>query len=280
MAIKIVFCDIDGCMGEFVKPDYPFKQGLNKNKNGLNSIKEKIKNFDNVLFGVCTGRSFYQADHIMEHSGHQGPSIFEMGNVIFEPNEGVYNLFEKHEKFKEHIDLIREFIQWKNEMKNKEYKIKELFPESNVRQMKDRICMLTYEFDEDISEELYDSILDLMPDKFKEPIKMNIIKVLKSKNALDILPNINKGDAVTYLIKKYNIEKEEVLGIGDSSHSDLDLLKSVGLIACPDNADKELKNFVLENNGFVAPDSSVQGILSVFDFIENYIKYNQLKNES
>ena len=54
----------------------------------------------------------------MEHSGHQGPSIFEMGNVIFEPDEGVYNLFEKHEKFKEHMDLIREFIQWKNEMKD------------------------------------------------------------------------------------------------------------------------------------------------------------------
>ena len=32
MTIKIVFSDIDGCMGEFIKPNYPIKQGLEGNE--------------------------------------------------------------------------------------------------------------------------------------------------------------------------------------------------------------------------------------------------------
>src|SRR3989344_2961283 len=100
--IKMVFCDIDGCMGDFVKPEYPMKQDLHKNKENLVLIGKKTNDFKDVMFGVATGRSYYQADNIMEFSNHQGPSIFEMGNVIFDPNEGVYFLFEKHERFKNH----------------------------------------------------------------------------------------------------------------------------------------------------------------------------------
>ena len=38
MASRIVFSDIDGCMGEFVKPDYPDKQDLNGNMESLEMI--------------------------------------------------------------------------------------------------------------------------------------------------------------------------------------------------------------------------------------------------
>ncbi len=282
--IKIVFCDIDGCMGDFVKPEYPLKQDLYENREQLEEIQKKAYQISlvepEILFGVCTGRSFYQADHIMKKTGCQGPSIFEMGNVIFDPKEGVYNLFEKYDRFKANIELLNAFIQWKNKMKGSEEQLKRKFPNSGLRQMKDRTCMLTYEFEEKIGEELYQHILEIIPSQFKEAIDMSLLRVSLSKNAIDILPNITKGDAVTYLINLYGISKEEVLAIGDSSHSDLDLLKSAGLVACPDNADLELKKYVFEHNGFVVPNSSNKGLINILDLVENLIKFTNLKNES
>jgi len=276
--IKMVFCDIDGCMGDFNKPEYPLKQDLEKNQKNLELIKNKRNKFDKVFFGVATARSFYQADHIMELTNHQGPSIFEMGNVIFDPKEGVYNLFERHEKFKDNIEDIKQFIDWKNKMIENEQEIKNHFLSSNVRQMKDRTCMLTYEFDQNIGGELYDFLESFMPDIVKQLIEKNILKIIFSNNALDIIPDITKGDAVDFLIKKYNIDKNEVLAIGDSSHSDLDLLNSAGFIACPANADESLKRFVLSKNGFVAPNSSSHGLLEILDNMEHFITNNLKKD--
>ena len=278
--IKAVFCDIDGCMGDFVKPKHPLKQDLYTAKEGLSRIKRKVEEFPipDVLFGVCTARSFYQADHIMEFSGHQGPSIFEMGNVIYEPSRGVYYLFETHEKFEGNVDLIREFIDWKNKMKNEENRLEEKFPDSGIRQIKSRNSMLTYEFESDIGAELSDSLLEEMPTEFRNAIDGGLLKVVLSRNAIDILPNLSKGEAVDYLIGLYGIKKEEVLAIGDSSHSDIDLLNSAGLMACPDNADEELKKFVLDHGGFIVPNNSNQGLLNVLDLVATYLRFDQMRN--
>lgn len=275
----MVFCDIDGCMGDFAKPEYPLKQSLYTHKEQLIKIKERINSFlgKDILFGVCTGRSFYQADNIMKHTGCQGPSIFEMGNVIFDPKEGVYPLFERHEKFSSNRDLIKAFITWKSKMSLLESEVREKFSGSKLRQMKDRTCMLTYEFEKDISKELYSYLLEVMPQELKEAIAKSILRILISKNALDISPNLTKGDAVKYLINLYGINQEEVLAIGDSSHSDLDLFKSAGLVACPDNSDAELKKYVLEHNGLVVPNNSDRGFINILDIVENLIKFTNLK---
>ncbi|HTY44333.1 MAG TPA: HAD family hydrolase [Patescibacteria group bacterium] len=280
--MKIVFCDIDGCMGNFVKSEYPFKQDTSKNEEEFERIKKRIVPLaeNGILFGVCTGRSFYQADHIMSHTGHQGPSIFEMGNVIFEPDRGVYNLFEEHEKFRDKKEIIRRFIEWKKQMTENEKEIKDKFQDANLRQIKDRTCMLTYEFERNIGKELFIFLVEKMPDVVKQGIQDDVLTVLFSRNALDILPNINKGDAVSFLINKYNIDKKNVLAIGDSSHSDLPLLQSAGMVACPDNADEEMKKYVLEHNGFVVPNSSSTGLLNILDLVESFIKFSTLKNES
>lgn len=136
--------------------------------------------------------------------------------------------------------------------------------------------MLTYEFDIDIGRELYDFLRTKMSEIVKRAIQDNTLRVIFSKNALDILPNLNKGDAVSFLINKYGIDKKDVLAIGDSSHSDLSLLQSAGLVACPDNADNEMKKYVLEHNGFVVPNSSNKGLLNILDLIENFVRFSTM----
>lgn len=278
----MVFCDIDGCMGDFVKTEYPLKQDISKNEEELIKIKERVSQIsstqDGILFGVCTGRSFYQADHIMYQTGHQGPSIFEMGNVIYDPKEGVYNLFERHEKFKGSVNRIKFFISWKNGMKELEGELKENFYGSGIRQLKDRTCMLTYEFEKDIGNELKERLLKSMPAEVRELLNDGILKIMQSKKAIDILPNLSKGDAVDYLAGLYKVDRKNILAIGDSSHSDLDLLKSAGLIACPDNADEEMKDYVRKHNGLVVPNSLNSGLLNILDVVENFIIFQKLKN--
>jgi len=268
MVIKIVFSDIDECMGNFVKPEYPEKQDLNGNLENLELIKNKTLEFKDTLFGVSTGRSFHIADNIMEHSNHTGPSIFEMGNVIFEPGVGVYNLFEKHPKFKDSIEIIRDFIEWRKQMEDSENEIKERFKDANTRQMKERTCMLTYEFEKNIGKDLFDFIVkNKMPSNIKDAIDKGILNVMFCDIAIDILPNLNKGDAVKFLLEKYNIGKEDSLSIGDSNHSDIGLLSATDLAGCPNNADDDIKKFVSSkgDNGFVSDKDCAEGMVDILD---------------
>ena len=54
--IKLIISDVDGCLGDFEKPEYPEKQDLSNHFEDLEKLKEKIKE-NNVRFSVCTGRS-------------------------------------------------------------------------------------------------------------------------------------------------------------------------------------------------------------------------------
>ena len=275
--IKAVFSDIDGCIGKFVKPRYPLKQDLNGNLRNLRLIKDKTEEFKDIMFGVATGRSYYHSDNIMEQSGHVGASVFEMGNVLFQPERGIYNLFEEHPKFGlEEVKKINEFIFWRNFMESKEEEIRGMFPDSDVRQMKDRTSMLTYEFGRNVGRKLYAEIKRHMPASVKQSLREKILIVLFCDIAIDILPNLNKGEAIDYLIKQYGYDHREILGIGDSSHSDLDLLRGLGYIACPNNSDELLKQFVESRNGFVAEGEYSSGLLEILNNIHLINKNGRL----
>jgi len=105
----------------------------------------------------------------------------------------------------------------------------------------------------------------MMPDMVKKAIGENVLKVMFCSMAIDILPNTSKGEAVKFLMDKYNINKDEALAIGDSSHSDIDLLDAVGNVACPSNADEKLKLYVKGRNGFIASGNSGQGFLEILN---------------
>jgi HAD superfamily hydrolase (TIGR01484 family) len=277
--VKIVFCDIDGCLGDFTKQRYPLRQEIRNNVAQLRDINQTIESFGKTLFGVSTGRSFYQSDNIMKITGCMGPSTFEMGNLVYEPNEGVYRLFDRHDKFQGYRHIINSFIEWKDKISQDEELVKSKFPNSDLELVKGRVCMLTYGFKNNIGKELTKFLFEIMPKELKIAFDKNLLTVLYSKNYIDMMPNLSKGDAVTYLLNKYQINKSEAMAIGDASHSDLDLLESVGIKACPDNADNFIKSYVLENGGFIVPFETSKGIMSILEVVKNHVKYGKLSNE-
>ena len=73
MSIEYVFNDIDGCIDNFAKPDFPDKQDLSPYFQGLQRIREISKQLPETNFGVATARSVHECDNIIHALDFQGP---------------------------------------------------------------------------------------------------------------------------------------------------------------------------------------------------------------
>lgn len=81
------------------------------------------------------------------------------------------------------------------------------------------------------------------------------------KNGSDIIithKKATKDQAVTKLLKKYNLKKEEIIGVGDTTH-DLPFLEKCGVKVAMGNAQQELKNMA----DFIAPSVYEDGLVAV-----------------
>lgn len=65
----------------------------------------------------------------------------------------------------------------------------------------------------------------------------------QSSTAIDIVPPVNKGDGVRYLLGRYGTSPEHTMYIGDSV-PDLAGMREVGWAACPANAVAEVQDYV------------------------------------
>lgn len=79
----------------------------------------------------------------------------------------------------------------------------------------------------------------------------------------------HKGTSLAEIARRCNVEPEKVFTIGDG-HNDLDMLltKYAGMIACPNNADDEVKAHVLEQGGYIA---SGRASLGAIEALEHFI---------
>jgi HAD superfamily hydrolase (TIGR01484 family) len=72
---------------------------------------------------------------------------------------------------------------------------------------------------------------------------------------------IHKGSSLAELARLLGIPREEVLAIGDH-HNDIPMLDgtAAGMVACPANAVDKVKRLVLEQGGYVSPQSWGEGV--------------------
>ena len=91
------------------------------------------------------------------------------------------------------------------------------------------------------------------------------MKVVKSKNAIDVMVDLNKGDGVKHILNRLGIKKENVLGIGDNYHSDVSMMEECGFVACPGNSDEKLKEYVRSKNGYISEKECMKGVLDILE---------------
>ena len=88
---------------------------------------------------------------------------------------------------------------------------------------------------------------------------------------VDIIPShVNKGEAMRFLMKHFNIEKDEIMAFGDAGN-DKEMLKSVTYGYAMSNAKDEFKN----QFNYLAPSNDEFGVLQV---IEKYLEDGSIMN--
>ncbi len=272
MSVRYVYNDIDGCIGDFAKPKFPDKQNLSENKFELHALQKLVMQLPEIVFAVITGRSVHEADNIIHYLNFEGVSLCEMGNVIYRPGEKSYFLYQHLDLYPECKEFLNAFIGWRNDL-DIETLTREKFPDSGVKFLRDRMCMMTFEFKRNIGRELANWLYDFFfPESVKEAIRLGYLNLVFSDKALDILPFIGKSQAMTYLDSRKHITLEQTLAIGDSFHSDYDYMKISGYAGCPSNADPRILQLVCEkkDKGFISGKSYAEGNL---DIIHHAIDY-------
>lgn len=272
MKIDLVFNDIDGCFGNFTKPKtYPSKQSLKGHMRIMSGIRRFAESRDDVKFSACTGRSLYLCDNIIEASGMNELSAVEMGQAIYNPiTRESYGLLEIIKpELKGLGAAIRDFIK---ETDSFETELKAAFKGSRIKRLKDNINMLTYEFkskkDGGITgEEVYAFLEPRLPKEVSGGIAKGDLKVIISSAAIDLRPDINKGHAIDHILARLDRSGEGCLGIGDSYHSDIDMLTRCEYVACPANSNEQLKEYVASKKGYIARKPFGEGVLEIYNML-------------
>ncbi|MFH1637436.1 MAG: HAD hydrolase family protein [Candidatus Woesearchaeota archaeon] len=158
---------------------------------------------------------------------------------------------------------IRTFIGYADSF---EAEIINAFPKSGIKRMKDNNHMLTYEFDGDVitAKDVYSFLEPKIPDAVKQGISEGNVKVVTCSFAIDIRSDVDKGHAIDHILKKLGRTGEGGLGIGDSYHSDIDMMERCEYVACPANSNEALKDYVSDRKGYIAKEPFGKGVIEIY----------------
>lgn len=252
--IKLIATDIDGTILKF---NFEFNQ----------EVKDCIKKLtaDGVKVVLVTGRMHSATDYIAEELGLDTPIVSYQGGLIKHEGEILYekNLDPK---------CAKEIIKWakKNDVHLNLYMNDKLYVEKDdaiIRRYTGERCagFIVESFDEIKLERINKMLAIDFEDENKVTMwkdyleaKFDDIHVVKSTPYFCEIchPQAKKSDAVNFLREYWELEKEEILTIGDQNN-DIELLKAGGIKVAMGNATEELKavaDYVTDTvnrNGFV-----------------------------
>lgn len=234
MTYKVLFLDIDGTI---LKPDHTYSEST---KEAIQQVKD-----NGVEVFICTGRPIIEIRELAEELnvesliGYNGAyAIYQDETIIDEPIDG-----ELVEKF---VDVAEKN---NNEMvlytKNNNYftslddpfvkKFNEIF------QLKQQ-ALYTHDV---INEIIGITAMKVDPSQVShylidDSIRMSQVNIEGATSAYDIIrKNVNKGEAVTKILQKLNIPKEQAIAFGDGLN-DKEMLQAVGEGFAMDNAHPDL----------------------------------------
>ncbi len=259
--IQIAVSDIDGCLVIEEKTLPPLLVNNSPNIIYFEGIKSFLQDRPDFHFTICSSRSLAVGIPVVELSGIRDLCSFEAGNVIYDPLSGeaklLVNLKEKYRRLRKPLERLQN---WGQTLDNHGLAKKLGIAPVNLRRLSDRKAMITYELlpfkespfrGDDLWKVINEHYLTPEIDKF---IKDGKIKVMLSRGALDISIGIEKSDAVRYILSYKGLKRENALGIGDSYHSDMGIMRECNYFACPINSDDKLKDWIHQqgDRGYVA----------------------------
>lgn len=247
---KLICCDIDGTL---VKND---KSLSDENIEWIRkAVKEK-----NAKFAIVSGRIYSAITQYYDQLGIKGPTSSLNGTILYDEHDNIIidhrlpmdiaiQVLNISRKFDIELLTIKE-NSWFTENQDG-YLYSEKFP---IYKQQSILCS----FEELLQQEEMNKMLFMSPDSSKlEGFKNYLIGNIENttyyygNNFIEVMPfGINKGSAIDDLSKYYNIDKSNIMALGDD-YNDIEMLSKAGISVAMRNAYDEIKkvaHYITESN--------------------------------
>lgn len=235
--IKLVAIDIDGTL---ISDD--LKIGP-KTKNKIRELIDK-----NIYVTLVTGRTYKSSKQFSDILGIEVPLVVYNGGII--ANSQTKNiLYEKKIPLEESKNIIK-FAEDKG-IYVKAYVDDVLYIEKmdeRTRNFIEHHKVKWVELEQPLSKKLpsgANMIVTIsertnMKELYNQIETKNSVKTMSTQNSIEYIPkNVSKGKGVKYLARKYNINRYEILAIGNSLN-DLEMIEYAGIGVAMKNSDPML----------------------------------------
>ncbi len=243
------------------------RKDLILNEQNLSELKYRIQDLKerNIKFSLVTGRSLDSSKKLLETLSVTDICGFEMGLHLYNPvTEESYDLLDHHDDMKDvksGISKMREYLL------SEKKEIEERLGES-INYLDHRKRIRTFETNPESGIKLYKVLRELIPVYISELISKNHILMFPSSKAVDIMPNLTKGDAVLAILSRYELQTEDFLACSVSYHTDHEMLKNCGYASCTSNADNGCKFYIKnerKEKGYVSKLSFTEGAVDIIN---------------
>ncbi len=238
MGVKLIISDVDGCLS----PEESEAWDL----TAFADLAHELRRADPPRrMTLCTGRPQPYVEVLMKLLDISDPAICENGAVFYtlHDNHAWYNPDVNEERILK-LRGLRAFI---------ETDILPRFPGVTIQFGKEA-QMSVYSEKPAVFETILKDIEDYVARNDGPRLDINT-----SHFYLNIsLAGVDKGHAITHLLKMLNLKKEEVAGIGDTD-GDLPIREQVGFFACPSNSRDSLKRVA----DYVSPYPDIKGMVDI-----------------
>lgn len=254
MSYKVLFLDIDGTI---LKPDHTYTEST---KEAIQQVKD-----NGVEVFIATGRPLIEVKELAK----------ELNVESFIGYNGAYAVYQEKAVIDEPIGEgpVREFLSIANEngnelvlyTKDRNYYTSLEHPfVKNFNQLFQLKQNSLYK--DDVADQIIGATaLNLEPAQvplyeINEDIRMSQVNIEGATMAYDIIrKSVNKGEAVTKILKRLNIPKEQAIAFGDGMN-DKEMLQAVGESFAMGNASPELLQFAKHRTTSVSDSGIFNGL--------------------
>lgn len=243
MTIKLVVCDIEGCLT--INKKQPIDVGTLVK---LQAYCELARRTDMPPLVLCTGRPQPYAEAILQCLDAffpNYPSVVENGMFLYDPVEDVLIANPAIEGREAQLRQVKDYI------------LANLAGISKLEPGKE-LCLSLNPLGRMSVEELFAEMQKALP-----PELLELVFITHSSSAVDITPQgVNKASGVRFLSERTSVKLKDMLGIGDTA-GDFPMMELVGKIACPANAKQEVIDLVRQREGYVAKSPNTLGVWEI-----------------
>lgn len=272
--IKLIILDVDGIiLGHSLGINFPLPSP---------EVTSAIKNISkSIPISLCTGKTSFATTNLVKYLNLNSWHITDGGAIIYNPITDKYNKAEflDSKVLSELLDKSKEF----NELWQL-YTTKSKFVQNNFPRQFEEAGMTStrvknFSYIENISEIVKIELI-CRPEQIEMYTKLfndystqlsvqwtQIPQLAPNKLIIITKKDVNKRSSVDELLKICQIDRNEILTVGDTM-MDWKFMDGSKYVATLANASLEMQNIIKDNNGLIGKSVDENGLIDILNWIK------------